>query len=635
VKHATKHGASECHRFSRCSATMFAKVKRVLDFFATLRRLSISTALVVLGGATVYYHFQQRALSKGKRILLKLDFNTSIVESRPRHFFSFRSSEAVTLKEILDTLNLAASDSRVVGLVGLTGTPRIPLQFGHVQELRDAILSWRERTKKPSFLFAETFYDNLSYYLATAFESVSMQPTGLLMLMGLSSEVFFLKQGLEKLGIDFKVEKRGAYKTFPNMFTEKNFTPEHRAQQKSLLDSWHAQLCADIATARKMPTTEVVATHLRDGPFLGREAHRRGLVDVLEYTDEFFTRVKTLLGNEKVEVLSLKRYLSDPYTRSLRRSRRDRDSSLSTKIALVYATGEILNERNLAGTPMNNVVKALKQISRAPEVKAIVVRVNSPGGSALTSDAIWRWVRVNQDLGKKVYFSFANVAASGGYYIATAADRILAQPGTITGSIGVFGHWPVAKKFLEEKLGITTDYVATSDNAFFKSPLHELTPTQQTALARIVDQIYAEFKERVAHGRRMDMERVESLAQGRVYTGQQALDLGLVDQLGGLSAALELAQKEVGPARVCVFPKRKYRLQEMLELFRGSFTYSSPMEQLADMMVTHLFARPISPLLYPAALALWHEQLLWTTPLPLLLSSQSDIFFPFGRQSLK
>jgi protease-4 len=476
------------------------------------------------------------------RTVLEIDLEKPLEESTSDDpFAQLLGRKGASLRDVVEALEKARTDDRVVGLVAWVG--EVDHGMARTQEIRDAITRFRE-SGKFAIAYAETFGElgpgNQGYYLATAFDEVWLQPTGGVGLTGIASSSPFVKGTLDMLEIQPRGDHRREYKNAFNMFTERAFTAAHREASQAIVDDMFGQLVTGIAERRGLGEDEVRALVDR-GPFLAPEALEAKLVDGLAYRDEVVAKVKQRAG-ETAELLYLAKY------RERAGSPHDGDKS----IALVYGVGGVTRGDSsvdplLGGQTMGSatVAGALRAAIEDEDVVAIVFRVDSPGGSAVASDTIWREVVRAKAAGKPVIVSMGNVAGSGGYYVACGANKIVAQPATITGSIGVLGGKPVVRGAWA-KIGVTFDGVQSSKNATMFSDLHDYDAAEWARLQAWLDWVYADFKRKVAEGRGLTEEQVETVAKGRIWSGERAKSLGLVDELGGLSKALELARTEAG-----------------------------------------------------------------------------------------
>jgi protease-4 len=513
-------------------------------------------------------HMRQRRTGP---LILELDLTDGIAEGPPADPLSaLLTMRRTRLQDLLEGLRRAADDDRVRVLVVKVGGSRIGLAV--IQELRAAIGDFR-RSGKLTVAWAESFGDfvrgNLPYYLATGFDRIYLQPSGTLGLTGVAVEQVFLHDALEKLGIAFESGKRYEYKSAPEQLTESGFTGPAREAAARLAESVTEQLAGVVAAGRGL-SVEQAAALLARGPFLAQQALDAGLVDGLMYRDEVYDQVRREAGPDAT-LLYLQRYQRQ---RSLSDLPRRLGSSVQgiapgqheRFVATIYAHGAIRHGRTGRGGPggggmgSDTVAAALRAAAADEGARAVVLRVNSPGGSYTASDVIWREVVKLRTAGKPVVVSMGDVAASGGYFISAPADVIVVQPGTITGSIGVFMGKPVLRE-LFGRAGLTTDTVADGAGAETATMFSSSRPFSEAEWARInewLDAVYADFTQKVADGRRLTAERVHELARGRVWTGADALANGLADEAGGLREAIAIARKRAGlpaDAPVRSFPR--------------------------------------------------------------------------------
>ena len=471
--------------------------------------------------------------------------------------------ERLDLVETVQLLWQAADDPRVAGLYVEIGDDDAGL--GRVQELRQAIARLRGKGK-----FAVGFAEGLGgngdhfadYYLASALDQIWLQPSGGFSVMGLAVESPFLRGGLDKLGVKVEGGKRWEFKSAPDSFTENGFTAPARENLQQLIDGLYAQFIDDVARERKIAPAKL--RQLVDAaPFESERAHKEGLVDKLGYRTDVLDNVAQRAGTR--ELVTLQEYGND--------DRRPRPGG--EVIALVRAIGTITSGSggglfdDDSHATAEEVVEALDDAARSKEVKAIVLRIDSPGGTYPASDAMADAVARARRAGKPVVVSMGDVAASGGYLAAVRADVIVAQPGTITGSIGVFGIWPVASELLET-LGVRVERLATGPNAGMYSPFQAPSAAQRQSISRVLDVIYADFTRQVGEARKLDASRIDAAARGRIFTGIDARRAGLVDELGGLHLALNIAKAKADldegqPIRVRRFPVEDDRLLKVLD----------------------------------------------------------------------
>lgn len=470
------------------------------------------------------------------------------------------SVKSFGLNDILKRIAGAKEDERIKGIC--LDLSSVSASFATLQEIRDALLDFKGSGK---FIIAYSEgYTQRAYYLASTADRVYVNPEGMIDFRGLSSQTAFLKGTLDKLGIEAQVVKVGTFKSAVEPFILDKMSDANREQVSSFLGSIYSHFLSQIGESRGITpdSLQVIANG-----YLVRtadDAVTYGLADGTRYKDEFLAELKDSLDTDQekdLNVVSILKY--KPVAKSTGGSVRDR-------IAVVYAVGNIVSGEggdDMIGS--ERISRELRKVRRDDKVKAVVFRVNSPGGSALASDVIWREVDLLRQE-KPIIVSMGDLAASGGYYIAAAADSIFAEPNTITGSIGVFGVIPNMQELYNDKLGITFDEVKTGKYADFLTNVDRpLTADETQILQTQVNRIYDTFLQRVADGRGLTKEQVDSIGQGRVWSGEQALERGLVDRLGGIDDAVTAAAAKAGLEgyRVVTYPAIKSPLEA---LFGGS-----------------------------------------------------------------
>ena len=490
-------------------------------------------------------------------LILELDLTDGLAEGPPQDpVTAVLTMRRPRLPDILEGLRRAKADPRVRALVVKTGGSQIGL--GSAQELRGAVADFRE-SGKMTVAWTETFGDfvrgNVPYYLATAFDRIYLQPTGTLGLTGVAVEQVFLRDALAKVGVDFQSAKRHEYKSAADMLTETGFTGPAREAAARLAESVGEQI-ADAIAAGRGKTVSQARELLGRGPFLAREALEEGLVDALAYRDEVYEDVRKEAGQD-ADLLYLQRYQRSNALAGLPRRLREQ-ARRERFVALIYAHGPLRQGRSgRNGMGSDTVAAALRAASADDKAGAVVLRVNSPGGSATASDVIWREVVRVRAAGTPVVVSMGDVAASGGYFISAPADAIVTQPGTLTGSIGVILGKPVLRD-LFGRSGVSVDTVAENQNALMFSPSRPFSDPEWSRINEWLDAIYDDFTEKVATGRRLTPSRVHELARGRVWSGADAVANGLADETGGLNDAVDLARSRGGlpsDAPVRVYPR--------------------------------------------------------------------------------
>jgi protease-4 len=493
-------------------------------------------------------------------LILELDLTDGLAEGPVTDPLSaLMSRRRMRLPDIIEGLHRARQDDRVRALAVKVGGGRIGL--ARMQEIREAVTEFRESGKLTvawSETFGEFTHGNVPYYLATAFDRIYLQPSGTVGLTGITVEQLFLHDALAKAGITFQSAKRHEYKSAADNLTERGFTGPTREAVERLAVSVAEQITAAVAE-RRGKTPEAARALLDRGPFLAEDALAEGLVDALGYRDEVYADVRKEAGADAI-LQYVARYQR---AHALAQRARKLPNPRERFVAVIYATGPIRQGRSnrgpLSGSSIGSdtVAAALRSATSDERVRAVLLRVNSPGGSAVASDTIWREVVRTRAAGKPVVVSMSDVAASGGYYISMAADVIVAQPGTLTGSIGVIMGKPVFEEAFG-RVGITTDSVSVGTGATMFAPTHPFSEDEWQRINTWLDAVYRDFTEKVASGRRMTAERVHEIARGRVWTGADAAQNGLVDELGGMAAAAEIARRRAGlpaDAPLRVFPR--------------------------------------------------------------------------------
>lgn len=550
--------------------------------------------------------------------VLELDLQSAPPESLgfdPLTLLSL-GGKPLTLRQTVDALHRAAEDDRVAGLIARIQLPAAAP--GPVQELRDAVAAFG--ATKPTLAWAETYPGTLSYYLASAFREVWMQPSGTVGLIGFATSALFLRGALDKAGIEAQFVARGEYKSAANLFTQDSYTEAHREADTALIGSLHAQVLAAVAESRHLDAAAVDA--LADKAPLLRDAAVSGkLIDRIGFRDEAYARIAELTGapaaadgEDAPPRLFLSRYAK---ANALTPAPPIPGRKTKPGIAVVTLDGPIVSGRggpqmlpfgnsNAGG---DTIAAALREAVADDDVSAIVLRVNSPGGSVTASETIWREVVRATEAGKPVVASMGSVAASGGYYVSMAADEIIANAGTITGSIGVVTGKLVSRQ-LKDKLGIGSDAVRTNANADAWSSNERFTGEQQAHVEAEADLFYADFVERVAAGRDLTVAAVEEIARGRVWTGADAKDRGLVDELGGLRTAINRAKVRAGFAADAAVRIVNYPGSSMLDVLRPKAS-SQPAAASLPQAVGALLSSSVAGVFEQADRAIGGAHALW------------------------
>jgi protease-4 len=523
-----------------------------------LSLILLAVAISMTGVAVSYFVFSHGPTIPSRTTLV-LRLNGDLAEMEGVGVLDQILPTRPTVRGIVDALQRAKTDPRVRHLL-LVPQGSGPF-WAKTQEIRDAITDFRKSGKK-TVAFLEYGGDQ-EYYLATACDRVFLLPTAALDLKGVANYEVFLRGTLDKIDTIPDLLHIGDFKTAVNVFTEKTFTPAHREMTESLNRDSYEQLVQGIATARKKTPADVRAL-IDQGPFNPEDALTHGLVDDLAYRDEI---------DNKAGLEDLSRTESDDYTRStgLRFGRGDR-------IAVIYAVGTISSGESGEGpdgfyTGSDTIVKYIEQAREDSSVKAIIVRIDSPGGSSIASDVIWRELMLARQK-KPLVASMSDLAASGGYYIAMPAHEIVAEPGTLTGSIGIFsGKFVTGGTF--KKLGVNIEAVKHGKFADMQSPIRPYSPEERAKVEEQMQHFYDQFVEKVAQARKSTPAKIDAVAQGRVWTGRQAREIGLVDMLGGLTTAIGVARTRAKiPAgrevELIVYPPKKSFLEVLSEPFGRS-----------------------------------------------------------------
>ena len=483
--------------------------------------------------------------------------------------------DSLQLRTVTRALRSAAKDDRIAGIF-ITGD-LTPAAFGSgyaaLKEVRSALNDFKAAGKPVTGYL--TYATTKSYYLASAASDLAIDPYGVILMPGLSSEPMFFAGAFEKFGVNVQVTRVGKYKSAVEPFTRREMSPENREEIQKLLGDIWTGLLADIGPSRDLAPDKIQALVDREGLIRATMAKENGIVDRVAYRDEIYEDLKAKTGRagtkepfKQVTIADYARAVKDVADAPKRDGDVPRTTGKGGRIAVVYAEGEIVDGEgepgDIGGSKFSRELRKLRQDEN---VKAIVLRVNSPGGSASASEVIQREIRLIKKV-KPIVVSMGTYAASGGYWIAAYGDRIFAEPTTITGSIGVFGiQFDVQK--LANNVGITFDTVKTGKFADAMTISRPKTPEEIAVLQRMVDWIYSEFVGKVAEARNLEVTRVEEIAQGRVWSGTEAKNIGLVDELGGLDAAIKFAAQKAGLGgnyRLVEYPRQKELIEAIQEL---------------------------------------------------------------------
>jgi len=506
----------------------------ILSFFLVfILLIALIVAMVSSAGS-------EGKISATSNSIMHISLDYPIKERADKNPFSefglmgFDNKKRIGLNEILLSLEEAKEDDHIKGIY--LDVSSLAAGFATIEEIRNALIDFKKSGK---FILAYSeVYTQGAYYLASVADKVYLNPEGMIDFRGLSSELMFFKGSLEKLEIEAQIIKVGTYKSAVEPFILDKMSEPNRLQVNSFLGSMYDHFLSEISKSRKIPKNTLFS--LADSAKVRnpKDALVYKMIDGLKYKDEVLDELKARTGTDKkkdLNSISIEEYAPAPG---------EKERSSSDRIALIYANGDIISgEGNDESIGSERISRAIRKARRDKKVKAIVLRVNSPGGSALASDVIWREM-VLAKKSKPVIVSMGDVAASGGYYIACAADSIFAQPNTITGSIGVFGIIPNMQNFFKNKLGITFDGVKTGKFADLGTVSRPMTDAEKMIFQQEVNRVYSTFTQKVADGRKKSPAYIDSIGQGRVWSGTEALQNGLVDRLGNIDDAIASAARK-------------------------------------------------------------------------------------------
>jgi protease-4 len=539
---------------------MFASMLGTFLLFVLVTVISIGIIAAIVATASS----EETVISK--KTLLHVKFNKEIADrsSKTKFMMGFAGPEKSTgLNDILDNLEKAKKDENIAGIY--LDLSDIPAGISTLDEIRDGLIDFKTSGK---FIWAYSEgYTQKSYYLATVADKIYLNPQGMIDFKGLTAEMFFLKGMLEKLDIKMQIIRHGKFKAATEPLFLDKMSPENRNQITELIGDIWDKMVNGIAETRKISKEEL--NRLADSLKIqtAEDALKYKFVDQLVYKDELLTLLKKQMNiaeKKKIQLVTMDNYTTVADSKKIFKG--------SDKIAVIYASGSIgSGDGDDQSIGSECISKAIRKAREDEKVKAIVFRINSGGGSALASDVIWREVDLARKV-KPVVASFGDVAASGGYYIACAATKIIADPACITGSIGVFGVIPNMEGLFNKKLGITFDWAMTNKNGDYIPVMKPLSPYQTLLIQRDVDHIYDVFTGKVADGRKLTKARVDSIGQGRIWSGSDAKTIGLIDDFGGLSKAIDLAAKlsKTKDYRLISLPEQKEWFEVLIEQITGS-----------------------------------------------------------------
>ncbi len=504
----------------------------------------------------------EKTIKVRHKSVLHITFNGPISErsaKNPFENFNFGDAEhqPLGLNDILSNIEKAKTDPNILGIY--LDISSIPAGIATLEEIRNALLDFKE-SKKFIVSYSEGYAQG-AYYLATVSDKIYLNPEGMVDFKGLGTEMMFFKKMLDKLDVDVQIFRHGKFKSATEPFFLDKMSTASREQVLTYLHSIWNYTLEGISKQRNISVEEL--NRYCDNMLINNAASSLTykLVDKLVYKDEMLEELAKLTGQkaDKINSVDMHKYTHAPSKKN--------EPFTKNKIAIIYATGEITggegDDKNIGS---EGISKAIREARLDENVKAIVLRVNSPGGSSLASDVIWREMKLAEKE-KPVVVSMGDVAASGGYYIACAADAIVAHPNTITGSIGVFGVFPNMKGLFENKLGITVDTAKTNKHSDFGNPFRAMGKDEGEVVQKWIEDVYQDFIGKVAEGRHKTKDEIDSIGQGRVWSGADGIKIGLVDKFGGLKDAIALAAEK---AKLKVYktielPKQKDALEELVK----------------------------------------------------------------------
>lgn len=491
--------------------------------------------------------------------------------------FNYFEADHDGVTDIVNAIEAAKKDNKIKGISILNNQSQLGL--AQMKSMRDKLEEFK-KTGKFVYAYANN-YSQGEYYLNSVANKVYLNPVGEVDFKGLSAEILYLKELQEKSGVKFEVIRHGKYKSAVEPFLAQEMSPENREQMTVLLQSIWNTIVADIAKSRKVTVTQLDAIANTLGARTPELALANKMIDKIAYEDEYHDAIRNLLKVDKKEKYNSVSITDYAKTAALTIE----DYSKDDIIAVIYAQGEIMSgegDVNVIGE--GSIKRSLEEARNDDDVKAIVLRVDSPGGNALTSELIWREIEITKKV-KPVVVSMGNYAASGGYYIAANANRIFAEPNTITGSIGVFGMLPNMNQ-LGKNIGINAEQVKTHTNASGYSIFEPIDDNFKGYVLESIEKTYGTFLKRVADGRKMTTAQVDAMAQGRVWTGMDAYKLGLVDEIGGLEAAIKYAAKlgKTTSYRTENFPEYEKDFEDLLANFTGIAMFQTKEQLLKEQL---------------------------------------------------
>lgn len=536
--------------------------------FASCLGTALALALLVFIGFSMLAGMAGKA-TEGEKVavksnsVLELDFKYLIPEKTnnvPLDPFDFNQKNVLGLTDMVTAIRKAKEDPDIKGIY--INATYVMAGKATASVLRDALADFRSSGK---FIVSyANYYTQGAYYMASVSDSILLNPVGAVDFRGYSSMIAFFKGMLDKLDVQMKIFYAGKFKSATEPYRLDKMSDENRLQIREYIAALYDIFISDVSKGRNIPEAELRQIADRFDGRSAESALKAHLVDRIAYEDEAFQLIKTKIGLGEKEKLN-RIHIEDYFESRAKKL----DFTTKDKIAVLYAEGTILDgEKGEVGNIYDvQYVKMLRKIRLDDGVKAVVLRINSPGGSVLASENILREIQLCKQAGKPVVVSMGDLAASGGYYIACTADSIFAEPGTITGSIGVFGMVPILQKTMKDNLGITYDTVRTGKYSAFGTPFYDFSPEESAIIQTRVEAIYEDFLNKVAAGRHKTRDQVHEIAQGRVWPGLKAKEIGLVDDIGGLDRAISAAAKLAGVEkyRTTEFPRTKTGIEQLID----------------------------------------------------------------------
>ncbi len=501
--------------------------------------------------------------------ILALELNKTILDNEPSDpfadmsFMNMNIEKVIGLNDLLENIKKAKTDDNIDGI--FLKLSSINAGISTVEEIRNALIDFKESGK---FIISHSdAYSQKTYYLASIADEVYLTPEGGMQFFGLSAQIMFFTKMFKKFGIEPVIIRHGKFKSAVEPFMLEKMSEANREQLSTFIGTIWNDMLKKIAESRNLSVEKL--NQVADDLLLKKAEScvETGLIDSLKYYDQLLATLQQKTGAEKIKDLKFTSFSN--YTKVPKKKKEGEKGLAKDKIAVIYATGDIIdgkgNGSNIGGESLSRTIRKVREDDK---IKAIVLRVNSPGGSALASEVIWREVKLAKET-KPLIVSMGDYAASGGYYIACAADTILASANTLTGSIGVFGVLFNLEKLMNDKIGITTDRVNTNEQADLGSPMRRISAEEEAYILSSIEDVYSTFTQHVAEGRGMTVEAVDAIGQGRIWSGIKAKELGLVDILGGLDDAIAIAAEKANLERYRVvdYPKKKDPFQAFMEKF--------------------------------------------------------------------